>query len=510
MSILKFLLRFFLFSLKKLTQQVINEEVPPFIVRGVNFVKYVFSRITAAILTTSALALSACSPRSDEPSQVKGSVRVLLPLNNSQGTYSLDIFELKGIEDLQTLAGRFVRFFLSPSIVDEKLHGSAPKARFLRNTDGAYVPSDEISQQLATVYAHMQRLAALDEELGVGDVNKWPRDIGVGVRIKGGLNNNAFYDGKTDSMLFVPYVDPGLAIAINGGILAHEHFHSLFYKRAMRDSIAQIHSRSEFVDKTSMLEEESSTANSDKKILPTIRGQEMSPEDMRLYYHMAMLRGLNEGLADYWGWMYTGDPDFIAQSLPSEKTVRSLKVSDEKSVKSLPTEESIQKALKVFYSGGKKLRFTDYVTGYAYTIGTQFSRVMKRYADIYASAHNIEPLKARKEVAKIIVKILPDIKEDFKKLEEKYYTSTLFLNSFLKHVENMQSEDCQYLAEVFNNSTADKTTQYICKEESGWKVVSEQVKPVEPPKVDEEKPENTGSAGDTVSPSPNVSSRSEQ
>lgn len=485
MSILKFLLRLLGFSNKTLTQLVNREGDPQFIVRGENFVKYVFSRITAAILAISGLAMSACSPRADVE-QEKGSVRVLLPLNNTQGSYSLDIFELNGIEDLQTVAGRFVHFFMSPSIVNNKLQGSAPKARFLRNTDGAYIPADQMSQELVTVYMHMQRLAALDEELGVGGVNKWPRDIGVAVRVSGGLNNNAFYDGKTDSMLFVPYVDQGLPIPSNGGILAHEHFHSLFYKIAMRESLAQIHKRTDFIDKSAIVEEE--TSAEEKKLLPLIRGQVLSEKEMRLYYHMALLRGLNEGLADYWGWMYTGNPDFIAQSLSSEKDMRSLHVKDEKAVKSLPSEESIKKALAVFYSGGDKNRFSDYVMGYAYSLGTQYSRVMKKYADIYARSHQIDGLKARKEIAKIIVKVLPDIKEDFKSLGSKtdmVYSSTLFLNSFLKHVENMQAEECQFLAEVFNNSTLSKTNQYICKEESGWKVVSEPVKPVETPKADE-------------------------
>ncbi len=164
----------------------------------------------------------------------EGTIRVLAPINAEGGAYSLDFIELKGIQDLDTLSGKFVHFFMSPRISSDRLQGPAPKTRFIRNSDGDYIPANEMTQQLVTVYAHMQRLAALDEELGAQGVNKWPRDIGVAVRVRGGLDNNAFYDGKTDAMFFVPYTNKELPIAVNGGILAHEHFHSLFLSPGFR------------------------------------------------------------------------------------------------------------------------------------------------------------------------------------------------------------------------------------------------------------------------------------
>lgn len=431
-----------------------------------DFVKCVFSRITAAILIAG--LVGACSPQPDA-AQEAGSVRVLAPLSNSKGSYSLDIFELKGIEDLQTMTGRFVRFFMSPRIVDNHLEGPAPKTRFIRNSDGDYIPGNEMTQQLVTLYAHMQKLALLDEELGAGGINSWPRDVGVAVRAKGGVSNNAFYDGATDSMLFVPYTQDGLPIAINGGILAHEHFHSLFYKTVLNDGTAEIHSRKDFLNRILM---EDLSAR-ERKLLPVATEAELTDEQMHFYYHLAFTRGLNEGLADFWGWMYTGDPDFIAQSLPSEKSFRSLKVKDESSVNSLPSEDVIKRALKVYYSTGNKQRFVDYVTGYAYSLGTQFSRVLKRYTDIYAQAHGVEPLIARKDVAKVIVKVLPQLKEDFLAVGNKYYASTDFVSAVIAKIQatqDMKEEECQFLSEVLNNSKSDSSAKYACKKDSRWSI----------------------------------------
>ncbi|WP_413943396.1 hypothetical protein [Bdellovibrio sp. HCB-162] len=423
--------------------------------------KRVFSRITAAILITTTLGACAPSPNS---AQESGDVRVLAPMNNSQSSYSLGVIELKGIEDLQTVAGRFVKFFLSPRIVNNRLDGHAPNARFIKNKNGEYIPANEITQQLVTVYAHMQKLAELDEELGAGGVNKWPRDIGVAVKVKGGVRNNAFYDGVTDSMLFVPYTQNGLPIAINGGILAHEHFHSLFYKLVLPESPykGSVHNRDEFLKITDVNEDLSTRQRLD--ILPIARpGHEMDEDTLHFYYHVAMTRGLNEGLADFWGWMYTGNPDFIAQSLPSEKSTRSLKVADETSVNSLPSRESLLRSLKLFYSSGDNKRMKDYSVGFAYSLATQFSRFMKRLTDIYAKDRKIEPLQARKDLAKILVKTLPKIKEDFKVLNDEYYTSEKFVSALVENFGTLTENECSFLAQVLTNSQELTTETFACK-----------------------------------------------
>lgn len=432
--------------------------------------KRVLSRITAAICLVS--ALGACAPQADTASEA-GAIRALTPMNNSQGNYALDFFELKGIQDLQTLSGKYVQFYMSPRIVNNKLQGTAPKTRFIRNSEGNYVPANELTQQLVTVYAHMQKLALLDEELGAAGVNKWPRDVGVAVRVKGGLNNNAFYDGETDSMLFVPYDQAGLPIAINGGILAHEHFHSLFYKLAVPDLPFQgsVHDREEFLN---IVAGEDLATRARRQIPIVVGGEDMDANSLRSYYTLVLTRGMNEGFADFWGWMYTGNPDFISMSLPKEGANRSLKVTDESSINSLPSQESIERSLNVFYNTGSTKRMKDYAVGYAYSLATQYSRVLKRFSDIHAQAQGMDSLMARKEVAKVLIKTLPKIRETFAALGEEPYTSAHFVMSFSQQLENMKQEECDYLAEVLNNSGDISNFKYVCNNENGLKIVKQE------------------------------------
>ncbi|XGC80383.1 hypothetical protein ACES2L_13710 [Bdellovibrio bacteriovorus] len=430
--------------------------------------KRVYTWFIAAILSGG--LLSACAPQSDS-SKPSGSIKVLAPLNNSKGGYSLGMMELLGISDLQSLTGKFARFFFSPKVVDQKLYGVSPKSRFIKNIEGEYIPANEMTQQLVTIYGHIQNLALLDEELGLAGLLSYPRDVGVAVKVKGSnRNNNAFYDGKTDSMLFVPFTNQGLPIAVNGGILAHEHFHSLFYKLVLNTASAQVHDRADFLDKTFVEER----TMSDRIGMPAEQGvTELSETQAHLFYHMALIRGMNEGLADFWGWMYTGDTDFISHSLPIEKSSRSLKSYQKADKLALPTETQIKNFISVLHARGGKRNMSDLITGGSYTIGTSFARMMKTFTDTYATARNLESHRARKEVAKIVVKILPQMKKDLEQLGDlKFYSPVLFLKSLQANITDLNEAECGFLAALMTNSARDRKETFTCKYEAGWKIES--------------------------------------
>ena len=426
--------------------------------------KRVFSRITATILAAS--TLSACAPQS-ETVEEKGTVRVLAPQSDSKSGYALQTLDLLGIQDLQTVSGKFVRFFMSPRIVKGKLTGRPAVSRFIKNQEGEFIPANEMTQQLVAIYAHTQRLAQLDDELGAGGVNVWPRDVGVGVRVKGGQSNNAYYDGDTDSMLVVPYNQAGLPIAINGGILAHEHFHSLFYKivlKSTKESKVTAHNLEEVLGASSIVHEELSARG---RLKPSdIEGADLEEAALQKYYRQAMLRGLNEGLADFWGWMYTGTPDFIAQSLPKEKMNRSLDVDGIFATYELPSEATIKNSLQVFYKTGNTAKFESYVTGYAYVIGTQFSRMLKSFTEVSAKERGSESLAARKEVAKVILRTLGHLKSELAEGKDAYYRAEKYVLSFAKGIPEMKQAECEFLAGVINASQDQANTTYSCKKNS--------------------------------------------
>jgi hypothetical protein len=411
-------------------------------------------------------------------------------LNKEDGQYKLSVVELLGIQDLSRMVGQFAKFFLSPRILNGRLDGPSPKARFILNSNGVNVPSDDSTMQMATIYAHLQRLAALDKELGADGVNKWPRDVGLAVRVSGGLRNNAFYEGKTDSMLVVPYTKNNIPISVNGGILAHEHFHSLFYKLVLKEDTASVHTQ-EIKD---VIGGDFAQTLSGQETPRIPKGDSLSEYDVHYFYHVAITRGLNEGIADFWGWMYTGDPDFIVQSLP-EATDRNLKVSEFQASRVLSREEDIKEEIKRRYSFSNEnnMDFNSLINGYAYMLGTEFSRSLKRYTDLYADAHKLDSVAARKEVAKIVIKMLPTLKlelgetqrEDEKGLKnlQKNFTAKTFIESFVKNTTLISSEECEYLATLMTKAQPRSTgTVNECKQQDEhWTIVARISAPDETP-----------------------------
>ncbi len=429
--------------------------------------KFVFNRSIAAICLL-CLLLSGCSADSSFLSADNlsgGEIKVLAPAPTSGGQYKLQVFELLGIEDLKTLTGRFARFFFSPRVVNSQLEGVNPTTRFVLNSNNEYIPANSMTQQMVAVYFHMQNMAALDKEFGVEGLNVWPRSVGLAVNVKGNVVNNAFYDGKSDAMLIVPYEKPDLAIALNGGILAHEHFHSLFYKLVLKgDMKSQAHSRDEFFKHGGISDEDvSEDKNMQPRFLPSPEEATLTPSKLHYYYHQTMKRALNEGLADFWGWMYTGDVNFIEKSLKTVGVVRSLEVSQKGFIPTLPRVIDLQYFLNSSFGRVEASQFDGNTMAYAYQVGTAFARFFKEFTDTYASARDLNAITARHEVAKKIVQTLPSIQIRLQALTENtYYSSADLLVDFVKEIPDLKKQECALLANTINDVQQDSDNNYVC------------------------------------------------
>lgn len=423
-----------------------------FLLRSGDFVKRLFFRLLTLPMLWAVLA--ACAPHPDS-AEVTGDTQTRIPVPQADGSYKMEIMQLTGLNNLFELSGQFAKFFLSPRVVDGRLDGLSPRGHFVKS-GSLYVASDELSLQLTTIYAHMQKFAALDVELGAAGVNKWPRDIGVGVRITGGMTNNAFYDGETDAMLFVPYVGKDLPIPVNAGILAHEHFHSLFYKLVTlplqkagmmtMQMQGSAHSQQAFYQLFGLTEK-----GDGSDVL-------VGASQDQLLYHLLLIRGMNEGLADYWGWLYTNNANFIAKSLPTEGPRRNMEVSQGDRAQSLRLPEmGILRAQIGNWSTDPKFIMAR-INERAYTIGTMYSRIFKAYTDTRAQARGVSVDEARKDVARTILKTLPSLRNDLlAQTGTQFYEPSRLLASFAAQAGEMKKEECDLLAEVLNvNSRAGK------------------------------------------------------
>ncbi|HRO66603.1 MAG TPA: hypothetical protein PL182_03455, partial [Pseudobdellovibrionaceae bacterium] len=242
-----------------------------------------------------------------------GSVSVRIPWKDAQGGVSLQAVTLTGLENLQEMKGAYAQFVYAPKILADGIEGANPRARFVKTPSGLYVPSDEISQQMAVIYAHMEHLAKLDEVAGVKSVLSWPRKIGISARIRGRdgqlWTDNSFYDGASDAILMVPNRNGKWPLATNPGVIAHEHFHALFFHLVqgplLEENVLSRTLRASAHDEEGILETFAEKAPSEKTRV-TPRGSDLAVDNRR--YNTAVIKMINEGLADVWGWIYSGQP----------------------------------------------------------------------------------------------------------------------------------------------------------------------------------------------------------
>lgn len=415
-----------------------------------------FYGITVILLLYASL-MSACSFVATEQSTQSGQ-RVLIPWS-SDGQYRFEAVSLNSLLNLSSLTGKSALFMLSPSVVDQRLAGFQPRVRTFRDQDGVYVPTDELSLHLLTLYAHVEKLQELDAAVGLGELLPKPRIVGVEVRIpqkqRGQVENNALYSPQLDALLFVPYKGDDLPLTVNAGVIAHEHFHSLFNFIVLKPAkakikavrAAQVHPGEEKILRE-VFESipEDATVNTgsvgasvpgtsktivpgEEEIGPTSIGQEsVGMEDWEVY-HVNLLRAMNEGLADVWGWIYSGDNIFVRRSIPIVQKTRDLELSGQQRLYSM--ESFRQMTLAASIAGDESVR--------AYELGTIYARALKNVFEPELKKVG----RTRMDLAKVVVKVLPKLKTHIESLDKTQWMKPgALMELFVKELPPEQMELC--------------------------------------------------------------------
>lgn len=403
-----------------------------------------------------AVLLTSCADRTDVE-KADGLVSVQIPIQTSASSYQLKNVELVGMKNLKEVSGQFAHFFYSPGLNNSQLSGSAPTAHFIKS-GSLFIPTDIISAQMATIYYHMQNMAALDSQLGAGNINQWPRSIGLETQLieKDGVRkNNAFYDGQTDAMMFVPFTETNLPISINAGIIAHEHFHSLFYKIVIKKAIAtnkiafniiSTHPKPILIDPKKMQRPPKAISEKSKILL----------------FNEIYVRGLNEGLADFWGWLYTDDVDFMKWSLPTFTQARTLSL-DHSDAGAYLTQQDIDGEINDLIQQTDKPR-AELIN--FYKIGTPYARFLKEWVKLYSAQNEISAADAKLAIGKQIINYLYDLQKTISALEENQTLNptdlfNYFANGQMNNIKLTQNT-CEFLVSYLNYQKTDSKDMIKC------------------------------------------------
>lgn len=357
----------------------------------------------------------------------EGTQTYQIPWPTASGEYRLQEITLHSFHQPETLQGSWAKILVDPFITNGALDGTPPVGRYVKS-GGVAVPADYVSLVSTTVYAHLERLHDIDVETGADRKIRWPLNIGVQANVidrrdpSTFIKNNALYDGGLDALLFVPYTDKGLPISLNAGILAHEHFHRIFQGLVMDQVISVQKSRMNSkmqVAHTSGISgrcmwHDHSSENSSGDAIARTRPADATrlhesleridvPVDV---YNEFLLRAINEGLADFWGWVYTGDSNYVGRSLPLRES--ELRRMDQK-VGRLGGIDDIKNRLKDLRNGDGLVSEDERVS-MAYRLGTEYALFMRSLALSVSDGNEASP-RSRMILAQALIKALPQVSE---------------------------------------------------------------------------------------------------
>jgi len=297
--------------------------------------KLFFQKIIFIILMSQIFLITACTINIDNKNVGH---QVWIPWPNRDGQYRLQKIQIDTINQWSPIRGSAIniRSHFTP-INQTQATATEVVMDYTTDSSGAVIPMTQYSLEIASIYANFERLQQLDQKLGIIDSNI-ARNVYVKFKsYKDGymMTNNALYNVITNAFYIVPYTNSGLPISVNGAILAHEHFHSIF-GRLLQEPLFQ-YAKSKNVDLfEDYAEEENSFFKNEFGELYSenglIENKDESPEseakkefrekllgDSGVFanYHLnrIFLMALNEGLADVWAWLYSDNPCFIAPSL---------------------------------------------------------------------------------------------------------------------------------------------------------------------------------------------------
>lgn len=398
-----------------------------------------FALLSLLSIAVSSLVVS-CAFSAKERGQNQ-QYRVLLPWGTGD-QYSLQVITLKTLQNITALQGSTAAFskgYLGPDV----------RVRVLERGDGVYVPTDSTSSQMLALYAHLERLRELDEVAGAGHLIKRPFLVGMKVKMTapgfdGAVENNAMYSPKHTALFFAPFHEQTLPMTVNAGIIGHEYFHALFDQLVLRPLQKSI--VVEALGESAAAPHESPRVNNNG-CPQRPEGEKITPEKnlqiMRDLYHVRLLRAMNEGLADFWGWIYSGDVNFIGRSIPSHGGPRRLDL-----------DQGPVMSFKQFHINNDQTgicgRFSG--QGFVYQLGTQYGHWLKEAFKDWE----------RPRIAKMVIEVLPGLAAAGAQLgTSDHMKPALLMELFAKHAKQESPDLCRaILSKVW---TTDMANSRICE-----------------------------------------------
>lgn len=320
-----------------------------------------------------------------EKSNDQGTTFLLPWSETSTGELKFERVHIQTLRDPSRVEGPAAKVFVNAGLTWDGFSGRAVEPRWAKS-GSLYIPRDVISGQALAVYAHFEKIFFLDQKLGITHLSGWPQQVSLRAS-SDRRTNNAMYYPALDVTLVTAYTLNQHPLALNRFVLGHEHFHSMFI-RAFEN-----YRLSTFTKKGTLPEKLDEQFNKVKSELTTTE------------HNFFTLMALNEGLADFFGYVYSNDPAGFASALAVHKFNRRVDDLREEYANLFNKEDWYKLMTQVSF--GERDNFCHRACR-AYDQGSRYARTLYK---LISKEKNI--VEARETLAQKILTALPKVAENF-------------------------------------------------------------------------------------------------
>lgn len=363
------------------------------------------------IILSFTLFVSCSNPFESEP---QCPCMVKIPQLQKDGTYRMEVVELKTLESVKKIGSSKIQLSVDPQFFnDGTLDAKKPEAQFIVNEDGVIIPTSTDTSQMFSIYKVMEDIYFFDKSIGADKLLTYPRNVSLQTRSTKNVNplNRVSYKSFFDRIVIFKYVGGKIPLSINSGVLSHEHFHAIF---------------------SNLLKPIENTLGKTKKDSIEIIDSEIISKNLQqtVGYNFLILKALDEGMADFWAALQTGLENPYLASFESKDKMH------ERSVLAVVNEMDEQAALENIFD------FSDYqqeekfsanknrpTHGSVYSKGTMYSNLLKSLSEKIVSEK--EP-SAKLNHGQWIVESLKKLEMTVKaKGKQEILTQADIINSFI-------------------------------------------------------------------------------
>ncbi len=246
------------------------------------------------------LCLIGCSDKDDK--NKNGINTYVIVYDFESNSYRLEkriIPSLKKPTDLSTYVAKF--YYKKPHKNHHKYEDPV-KLNLARGSSNLYIPEDIQTLNVVSAYYQYDRLYNHHKKLGLLSYADWPKQVNIEAT-KSRFKDNASHNPIDNYTNYYPFNKDRLPPHLNPGIIAHEEVHNVFFKQVyeMGGDESTYNCLHALVDFT-------------KNFKCQNDYQAASIKPAVVAHNYTVYRAFEEGLADFSGYLFSGNPDFFFAS----------------------------------------------------------------------------------------------------------------------------------------------------------------------------------------------------